>query len=361
MILFFVAFIVSLLLSFLIIRYQYLHAHLTLDNQFTAIQRSHNHEVPRIGGLAIMLGFIGAIAAKVLLNQSPINQDISLLMAVLPSIALGFLEDIHLPMGVVKRLIASFLSGALALMALNASIVRLDMPFLDQYLHNFWFAVFVTCFAVPGLTNACNIIDGMNGLLSGMASIVLIGIAYLAHQLQDSWIQTEALMLAGALIGFMLFNYPRGLIFLGDGGAYFIGVVLSVLLILLVRKHPELSPWCALLMVAYPVTETLYSVVRRLLIRVRIGQPDRSHLHQLVYHALQKSSVHTHQVEVSLNSATSPYLWVLGGVPVMLALIFRDQTEILMVLFSAFVALYVFVYYRLQRVALPEYLKVDDN
>ncbi len=75
MILFFVAFVVSLILSFLIIRYQNLYAELTLDNSFTAIQRSHNHEVPGIGGVAIMLGFIGATAAKDLLNHPSINQS----------------------------------------------------------------------------------------------------------------------------------------------------------------------------------------------------------------------------------------------------------------------------------------------
>ncbi len=118
---------------------------------------------------------------------------------------------------------------------------------------------------------------------------------------------------------------------------------------------------CALLMVAYPVTETIYSIVRRLMIRVHIGQPDRSYLYQLIFHALQKSGFHTHQVKISLNSATSPYLWALSGVPVMLALTFRGQTVVLMGLLVAFGVLYVFLYYRLQRVVLPEYLKVNDN
>ncbi len=361
MVLFFVAFVCSLLMTFLIIRYQYVHAHLTLDNQFGAIQKSHAHEVPRIGGVAIVFALCMALLFKRLLLNSDVDREVSLLLVLLPAFLFGVLEDMRHPMGVYKRLAATACSGLLGVLLLGASVSHVGVALFDQGLLIPLLATLFTALAVAGLTNACNIIDGMNGLLSGVSLIVLAGLATLSHQLNDPWCQGVSMMLGGAILGFMLFNYPRGLIFLGDGGAYTIGVILAELLIVLVSRHADLSPWCACLMVAYPVVETLASIYRRILIKAHIGHPDRSHLHQLIFHALHHNHATTKSMDVGLNSATSPYLWVLSGVPVMLALMLRGDTFLLQLSFIGFVVLYGFIYYQLRHHSLPEYLKVDGK
>ncbi|KXW55846.1 MraY family glycosyltransferase [Ferrovum sp. PN-J185] len=362
MILLCVAFFASLLVAFVIIRYEYMHAHMTHDHDLTAIQKSHLHPVPRIGGLAIWLSVIVAVAVNYFFFAQNVQAELCLLIVSFPAFLFGLMEDVRHSMGVTWRLLASMLSGVLGVAMMHASINRVDVAAFDTVLALPVFAMAFSAFAVGGLTNAFNIIDGMNGLLAGIALIVLGAIAYLAHQLQDSALQLQSLIFMGSILGVMLFNYPRGLLFLGDGGAYFIGVMAAECLIQLINTHPDLSPWCALTLVIYPVTETLFSMLRRVLTRAHLGHPDRRHLHQLLFDSLQgRRSKEASELCNSSNSIVSPYLWVITVPPVMGALVYRTDTSALQVICSLFVLCYTLLYMLLKRYSLPAYLKISAD
>jgi UDP-N-acetylmuramyl pentapeptide phosphotransferase/UDP-N-acetylglucosamine-1-phosphate transferase len=145
-------------------------------------------------------------------------------------------------------------------------------------------SILFTAFAIGGIVNAINIIDGVNGLASGTSIIILSGFAVVGWQMGDLQIATICLVGGGALAGFFLLNFPMGKIFLGDAGAYATGFLLAAVAVALPARNPEVSPLIGLLALSYPVTETMVSIHRRM---VREGthplQPDRLHLHSLIY------------------------------------------------------------------------------
>ncbi|MDM7274435.1 MAG: hypothetical protein P3W88_008060 [Sulfurihydrogenibium azorense] len=187
--------------------------------------------------------------------------------------------------------------------------------------------------------------DGSNGLASGVSRLSHMALGYVSYLVGDYHLAKQCLILCCAILGFFLWNYPSGSIYLGDGGAYLLGFLIAEVSVLLVQRNPEVSPWFPLLVVAYPVVETLFSIYRRKILRdISPGEPDRLHLHSLIYKRLVK-------VEDKLlrNSMTSPYLWTLSLLSIIPAVVFWRNTLILIILFLCFVWVYVALYRRLVR------------
>jgi len=163
----------------------------------------------------------------------------------------------------------------------------------------------------------------------------------------------------GAVAGFLVFNFPRGLIFAGDGGAYVIGFFIAELSVLLVTRHPTVSPWFPLLLVAYPVWETLFSVYRKKVLRGQSpGMPDGLHFHMLVYKRLVRWMVGSREAQHLLhrNSRTSPYLWGVAALTVIPAVLFWQRTLALQLCFGGFVLGYVWLYGRIVRFRSPRWM-----
>ena len=150
------------------------------------------------------------------------------------------------------------------------------------------FAVALTLLCVTGVANAINIIDGFNGLASMCVLMMLLAIAYVGFAGRRHARRHVALIAAGAVLGFFIWNFPAGLIFLGDGGAYFLGFVLAELSVLLLARNPQVSPMFPLLLCAYPIFETVFSMYRRRVLRgvADRAQPDGIHLHTLIHRRL---------------------------------------------------------------------------
>ena len=165
----------------------------------------------------------------------------------------------------------------------------------------------------------------------------------------------------GAVMGFFVWNFPAGLVFLGDGGAYFLGFYVAELSILLLQRNPRVSPLCPLLMCIYPIFETVFSMYRRRFVRGRpMGMPDGVHLHSLIYRRLMRWAVgdRTAKVLTKRNSMTAPYLWLLCMMSVVPAMIFWNNSAVLAVFIVLFGATYVFLYARIVRFKVPEWLIV---
>jgi UDP-N-acetylmuramyl pentapeptide phosphotransferase/UDP-N-acetylglucosamine-1-phosphate transferase len=163
-----------------------------------------------------------------------------------------------------------------------------------------------------------------------------------------------------AIAGFFVWNYPRGLIFLGDGGAYLIGFWIAILSIMLVERNPAVSPWFALTINIYPIFETLFSIYRRMIHQNKSpGQPDGIHFHMLIYRRVIRwaqvpSADHLHH---QANAKTSPYLWLLSSMAVIPAIIWWEYTWALQLTTILFSVSYVYVYIAIVKFKKPKWLK----
>lgn len=349
------AFAAAWFAGWLIVKYEHLHAHLSHDHVNSGPQKYHTEPTPRIGGLAVMVGLLVAGGAMLFADALHDEREFGLLLlAAIPAFLGGLVEDITKKVGVLERLLLTMLAGSLAAWLLGAVLNRLDVPGLDQAMLWLPFAVAFTVFAVGGIANAINIIDGYNGLAGGFAVIALAALAYVAYLVGDSLVFTVALALTGALLGFLVWNWPGGKIFLGDGGAYLLGFLLAELSILLVARNPEVSPWFPMLLLIYPVFETLFCIYRRKFRHgLSPGQPDNAHLHQLIHDNIvtREPGIST---SLATNNGVAKYLWMPAIVTALLGVVAWQSTMALIAAAISYCVLYVVIYRKImQRKAMP--------
>lgn len=354
------AFLISLISCLLIIRYQHLHAHLTGDNKLSEPQKIHNTIVPRIGGLAILIALIFSGATHWIQDSSNGIYFFTIILSAFPAWLIGISEDLTKKIGIRTRLVITIFSALLAGYALNAWIVRIDVPGLDKILAIPTCSIILTCIAITGLTNSYNIIDGFNGLASMVAIITLFAITYVAFRVGDMSIIIAALPMLGAVAGFFLCNYPRGLIFLGDGGAYLIGFWIATLSILLVARNSQVSPWFAILVNCYPIFETLFSIWRKKIHQGKSpSQADATHFHSLIYRRIIRRSNLTgsDKNHFLTNAKTSPYLWLLSSLAVLPAIVWWKYTWVLVLFILLFGISYVRLYVAIVKLKKPIWLR----
>lgn len=351
------SFLVSLAAIFFIVRYRHLHLHLTADSDLSGVQKFHKIPVPRVGGVGIFIGTLCALSFKYFQSIEVGLFGLTLMFSSLPAFLAGLLEDTTKRIGVKFRLIATILSAALAGVLLNAWLTSIQVFGIDNLLIVFpALAITLTCIGVAGVANSFNIIDGYNGLSSMVAITILAGITYVAFQVQDHLIMVSALAMMGALLGFWIWNYPRGLIFLGDGGAYLVGFWIAELSVLLTARHSEISKWFPLLLCIYPIFETVFTIYRRVfLMRKHPGMPDALHLHQLIFRRLVSQSIDRDDIKLRTqqNAKTSPYLWALSFFAVMPAILFWQDHAILKAFTLVFIVTYLWIYWRIVRFKSP--------
>jgi UDP-GlcNAc:undecaprenyl-phosphate GlcNAc-1-phosphate transferase len=352
------AFFASFITTLLIIRFKHLHGQFSGDHDLSGPQKFHTGSVPRIGGISIAVGLLAATLMHLQSNPAPAFEMILLLCAI-PTFAIGLTEDFIKVVSIRMRLLFVALAAGLAVHYLGAQIPRLHIPGIDYLLSIPFVAIVFTVFAITGLSNAYNIIDGFNGLSSMVGIITLLGLAYVRFVVGDTLISYLSLMMVSSIMGFFIWNYPRGLIFLGDGGAYLIGFWIGVLSVLLVARHPSISPWFALLINAYPILETLFTIYRRKIHQGKSpGQPDAIHFHTLIYRRILNPAIAKSKHDwLSANSMTAPYLWILSCFSIVPALFFWRSSLLLFICTLFFSFFYLFLYKRIISFKIPFWLR----
>ena len=336
-------FMVTLIGAATLVLTQRWHGRYSLDTAF-GVQNHHTEPTPRIGGVAIVAG----LAAAWLGSGTDVRALLGpMLLAGVPAFAFGLLEDVTKKISVSTRLLATMASGVAAWYLTDVAMQNTGFALLDMALAFAPLAVLFTAFAVGGVANAVNIIDGFNGLAAGAVAIMLTALGLMAASLGDATLATVCLLIACCVLGFGAVNWPLGHIFLGDGGAYLLGFLLAWVAVVLPMRNPQVNAFATLLVCAYPVLEVAFSVRRR---RRRAGhhpgQADRAHLHHFVHRRLVRKLFPNASAKLQ-NGLTSPLCWVFAALPAAWALAFAQNTALLALGFALATLGYATVYARL--------------
>lgn len=263
----------------------------TSDFEDSGVQKHHKGNPPRVGVLPLLagLGLGGILLARfgwAGRSSSTANMLGWLIVCSLPVVALGLADDVTKRIPPRIRMLGAAIAGLLAVAILDIRIPRADVYLLDTALSWAPVSIALTLLMVCGFTNAMNIVDGLNGLASGIAMAMLIATGVVAGRVGDQAMFELCVVLGAAIFGFLLVNFPKGLIFLGDGGAYLIGFLIIQIWILLIIRNQSLTPWFVVAIAFHPTMETVFSIYRRRSHPSRKGTAmlaDRLHLHSLVF------------------------------------------------------------------------------
>lgn len=349
--LFILSFVVSLCTGFAILRWQHLHTRFSRDVALPGSHKVHATSVPRIGGVAVFIGWIVSLAVSSYYKNIAFETILIWMGCLLPTFLAGLTEDLTKRVSPRTRLLFSFLSAGLAYVFLGAIVDRLDIGRFDTLLAIPAVSFLFTLVAVGGIAHAVNIIDGLNGLASSVCLMAFLALGYVAFNVHDQEVLLMCGLGVGALLGLHVLNYPSGQIFCGDGGAYFLGSYIAILSALLVSRNATVSAWFPFLLVVYPVWETLFSAYRRRVMRgLPATAPDKLHLHTLVYKRLRHGlSLKPNGWHSRRNSDASVLMVMFAGAGALPAVLWWQDGVGLFIWAVAFVVVYLVIYRRLVR------------
>lgn len=323
--LFFSAFFISLFTLLIVIHLSHKHTFFIDCEQKEKPQKFHDEPVPRAGG-------IGIVVALGLLVLSPFG------LKLLPSVVLAFIsgifEDFHNSLTPRIRILLQVIAAVVAIWFTQSVVTYLGLGIELPYIVGVVFSIF----AIVGMVNAINIIDGFNGLASGVILMILSSFSIISYQHNNLELLHVLSVITGATFGFFVLVFPKGKIFLGDGGAYMLGFIVALIGIFLAGKYEDVSPWYILALFIYPVWEVIFSIIRKLSIGLSPMKPDIYHMHMLVHRQITKS-----------NPLTALFILLVTAPFVVLSTFYANCSVCNMKITSLFVILYLLFYFYLYK------------
>ncbi len=318
--LFIYALLISLSLLILVIIITHKYQFFIDSSDSKKPQRFHEESTPRAGGLGVLAGML-------LILTFPLG------LKFIPSIILAFIsgifEDFHHSLSPKFRLFLQLIAAISAIVFTHSVVTYLGLGISMPY----WMGVIFSVFAIVGMMNAINIIDGFNGLASGIILFILASFAYVAYQHNCNDTLSIISITAGATLGFFILNFPKGKIFLGDGGAYLLGFIVAIIGISLASSYADVSPWYILAIFIYPVWEVIFSIFRKKYIGISPFSPDSKHFHMLIHKHITKNNPLT---TLFILSITSPFM--------IIATLFHNQSITNIFLSCSFIFFYCLLY-----------------
>jgi UDP-N-acetylmuramyl pentapeptide phosphotransferase/UDP-N-acetylglucosamine-1-phosphate transferase len=306
---------------------------------YQAVQRIHLNETPRLGGLIFILSLVSFVM------YCNANENILfvklILICLIPIIIAGFKEDIFHNVEPTLRLLSLLFVGWLFRVQFTGPLPNMaDVPLVGKLLALQGGISFFYILSMVGIANGMNLIDGVNGLCGVVALSILSALLFLSYKTQDLMMLSTIFSMILILIPFLIMNYPYGKIFLGDLGAYSLGLIVSMLTVILLGRHPEISPWAAVLILIYPVTEVVFTLLRRIIKGTPIYHPDTAHLHLKFFHFLRPQPAY----KKIANALVTPALSVLWLFPLITITWVYQKPFFILIAIILFVICYCLLY-----------------
>lgn len=247
-------------------------------------RRINVKETPLMGGLAIAIPFVvacclGFTKSFAVFFHGIIPQDILILVVGCISItALGVIDDAFYLRARIKLLVQVLIASLIFVS--SHTLTHIYVPFIGEVTFSAWIGGTLSIIWIVGLINAFNLIDGIDGLASGVALIAAITLAILGAIVGNVFVMVLFLALGGSLLGFLLFNFHPAKIFLGDTGSMFLGYTIAMLTLMgSYKSEMAVIVLAPLLTLGLPIFETFVSIIRRYLRGIPIFASDSLHTH----------------------------------------------------------------------------------
>ncbi len=237
-------------------------------------RKVHTHVIPRLGGLAIYIGFMTAV----LYSMPVFPEFFGFLLGAAAIVLLGIWDDIrNIPARV--KLAGQIIAAAIPV-AYGVQIEWVTNPFGTILIIPEWLAVPVTVFWIVGFTNTVNLIDGLDGLAAGVSVIASISMFFMAVSMNQYLPAMILVAMSGAALGFLQYNFNPAKIFMGDTGSMLLGYTMAVVAVLgLVKTAATVALIVPIIALGVPIMDTLFAIIRRKMSGVPVFQPDKGHLH----------------------------------------------------------------------------------
>lgn len=249
--------------------------------QAREFHQTHGQSISRLGGLALVLAFLCVEIVTVVFFPDHSAEKLRLhgvvVLGAMLMFGLGFWDDLR-PIVAKWKLIGQILIAFL-IYALGVEIGRASNPFTGETIDlGYYVGALVTVVWLVAMTNLINLIDGIDGLAGGISLMLMVLLAYVGHK--TGQFPLVCCGVAGGLIGFLFYNFPPAKIYMGDGGAYFLGCLIGELTIVNSHKGTIVAALIApLFVLALPILDVSLAIVRRGLKGLPLFRPDRKHIH----------------------------------------------------------------------------------
>lgn len=262
--------------------------------------------IARIGGVAIYVGFMISMTCFM-------KSDLQIRALILGSSVMffgGLIDDL-VNLSAKKKLLFQIVASLIIMFYGKTILGKIFLPF-DIVIDMGLVSYLVTLFWLIGVTNAVNLIDGLDGLASGICLIILVVIASMSVIDNRPDIMQISIILVGSLAAFLIFNFNPAKVFLGDCGALFLGFIIASLSLMGFKSGTFITLGLPILMCGVPIVDTLSAIVRRTLSGKRIDEADKNHLH----HVLMRKFGHKNTVlilyAVTICSGIVSYVYILS-------------------------------------------------
>lgn len=246
-------------------------------------RKVHTRIMPRLGGLGIFASFI--IAMLLLFPFIPkifTLREVNFIKAFLVggsiTVLLGALDD-RFDLPAKLKFLVQIATACIVVFGFDIRIEFANIPFHSYAAVETWIAIPFTILWIVGVTNAINLIDGLDGLAAGVSAIAIGTIAVMAFVMGNVMVALLCLLLLGSILGFLYFNFHPAKIFMGDSGALFLGFCLALLSLLGFKQVAIVSFLTPLILIGVPLSDTMFAIVRRWMQKKPIFSPDKGHLH----------------------------------------------------------------------------------
>jgi len=296
-------------------------------------QSVHQGSISRLGGIIYVIAFL--FSCELFFDIFP---NIIFFLLCLPIILIGFIEDLGHEISPKLRFIIMLVVSLLTVGSFT-ELPFISFLYISEDINYYIYILFFSLCTVT-IINGMNLIDGVNGLMALTTISILTSISFIVEHLEINNLSTYLDLSLIFLVITLIFNFPFSKIFFGDCGAYISGFVISCLLIY-IFSDPTLLSWEAVLIVIYPFTETVFSVVRRLVSGKNILKADDQHLHSLIFKFLKNK---TRRV-INANNLTTLILIPLIFFPYFCVYFFHGNLYFIFFSIFLFFTLYSLIYF----------------